>query len=90
MVAGKKQQSEVMSPNFLTYLSEGQSRELNFERMLSCFFNWNTSTVYVSTPVSQQADEQPEEPILDPLFFIVDCSKTGVSSKTLLKFTWKR
>lgn len=36
-----------MSLNVLTYLSEGRSGELIFKRMLSCSFNWNTSTVCV-------------------------------------------
>lgn len=77
------------SPNILTCLSEGQNRELIFKRMLSCSFNWNTSTVYVSTPVSQQADEQLEVPTSDHLS-LMWVLEAGLYPKTLLKFTWKK
>lgn len=77
-----------MSLNVLTYLSEGRSGELIFKRMLSCSFNWNTSTVCVHFNSLNRQRSDWMGPFLDLFFFISDSSGAALHSKTLLSLTW--
>lgn len=69
-----------MSLNVLTYLSEGRSGELIFKRMLSCSFNWNTSTVCVHSNSLNRQRSDWMGPLSDLLFFILDSSGAAKNS----------